>query len=108
MSKADEAFTELMKEAEAGDAKRVQALAVSLFRDWPQEHRVETVSHVWHRMKDMDWELQDIAQGRDVRRDRDSIEALERKRSALVDGVLGAMRAEGLAPGTQHSSEDRP
>ena len=107
MSKADEVFAALLKEAEAGDAGRVQALAIALFRDWPQEHRSETVAHVWHRMTDMDWELQDIAQGRDARRDRPAPEALERQRNALVDGVLGAMQAEGLAAGTQQASEDR-
>jgi hypothetical protein len=107
MSKADEVFAALMKEAEAGDAGRVQALAIALFRDWPQEHRSETVAYVWHRTTDMDWELQDIAHGRDARRDRPSLEALERQRNALVDGVLEAMRAEGLAAGTQHASEDR-
>ena len=98
MRKANEVFAELMKEAEA--------LALSLFRDWPQQHRADTVSQIRHRMNDMDWELRAIAQA--PRRDRASIEALERQRSALVDGVLGAMRAEGLAPGTQQSSDDRP
>ena len=43
----------------------------------------------------------------DARRDRSALEALERQRNALVDGVLGAMRAEGLAAGTQQASEDR-
>ena len=64
MSKANEVFAELLKEAAAGNAGRVKALAVSLFRDWPQQHRADTVSQIWHRMKDMDWELRAIAQAR--------------------------------------------